>query len=131
MDPQLALHLDTTRPALSWDQLDPDEAAVARVLQWGRANALQVPEIASAAGLPRRRTQEVIRRLVCDHAWPVGTSMTEPHGNYLIDSADELEATYNLLRGRGLEHLQRAAALKRMSLQDMIRAVQTEICSLN
>lgn len=127
MDSQLALHLDSTRPVLSWASLDAEESAVARVLGWGRANALQVREIAAAARLPVRRTQKVINRLIHVHHWPVGTSMTEPHGNYLIDSAEDLEATVHLLRTRGIGELARAAALSRRALIDYMNDVQTSL----
>lgn len=128
MDAQLALHLDATRPLLSWSSLETqEEAAVARVLRWGRENALQIPEIAAAAGLPVRRTQRIISRLLHQHHWPIGTSMVAPFGNYLIDSADELAATEGLLRARGIAELARAAALCRMSLRDYLAAVQLQL----
>ncbi|HEX6038953.1 hypothetical protein [Longimicrobium sp.] len=130
MDAQLALHLDATRPALSWDQLDPEELAVARVLRWGRAGALQVKEVAAAAGLPVRRTQKVVHRLLHERHWPIGTSMAEPFGNYLIDSADELEDTVELLRARGLSELTRAAALRKMTINAYLAAVQAELPGL-
>jgi hypothetical protein len=126
MDSQLALHLDATRPALSWD-LDPEELAVGRVLRWGRAQAIQIPEIAAAAGLPPRRTQEVVQRLILRHHWPIGTAMAEPYGNYLIDSAAELEETIRLLRERGISSLVRAAALNRTSLQAYLAHLQLQL----
>lgn len=127
MDTQLALHLDTARPVLSLESLDSEERAVARVLRWGRAGALQVREIAAAAQLPVRTTQRVVKRLLHERQWPIGTSMTEPYGNYLIDSAQELEDTVGLLRDRGISELARAAALSRMTLRAYLANVQMDL----
>ena len=125
---QLPLDLEVSRPALDLAGLCADEErAVARELRWGRAAARQVGEIAAAAELPERRVQELISHLLLDHQWPVGTSMAAPFGNYLIDDRDELEETVGLLRKRGLSHLVRAAALKRMTVGEYLRRLQTEL----
>lgn len=127
MDAQLGFHLDATRPSLSWESLDSEELAVARVLRWGRARAIQIPELAAAADLPPRRTQEVVQRLILRHHWPIGTAMAAPFGNYLIDSAAELEETIKLLRERGISSLVRAAALNRSSLQEYLAHLQYQL----
>ncbi len=130
MDAQLALHLDASRPVLSLAELSEEEKAVARALRWGRANARKVREFAAEAGIPNRRAQQVVQQLLHEHGWPIGTAMEAPHGNYLIDSATELEATVDLLTKRGISSLARAAALKRMSLERYIETVQTELATL-
>lgn len=127
MDSQLALHLDHTRPVLDWSALDAEEHSVACALRWGRPNARQVREIAEEAGIGGRRVQEVIEQLIYRHGWPVGSSMAQPFGNYLIDSAAELDATETLLRTRGVSSLRRAAALRRMSVRRYFAAVQTDL----
>lgn len=128
MAAQFALAFGLARPRLDPASLcDADEAAVARALRWGRMQARQVADLAAEAGLPGRRCQDVIQHLLLDHQWPIGTAMAEPFGNYLIDSAEELEQTVGLLRTRGISNLARAAALKRMTLDQYIRAVQTEL----
>lgn len=128
MDSQFALFLDTTRPELDLAELcSEEERAVAGSLRWGSAAARQVPEIAAAADLPARQVQRIIRHLVDDHGWPIGTSMAEPFGNYLIDSAGELDQTVALLRSRGISILARAAALNRTSLRRFLEQVQAEL----
>lgn len=127
MDAQLALHRDASRPELLTVGFDEEELAVAGALRWGRANARKVPEIAKLTGLSVRRTQLVIRRLVETRWWPIGTSMRHPFGNYLIDDASELASTERLLRDHGISTLQRAAALRRMSLSRYIHQVQTDL----
>lgn len=125
---QLALDFSLTPPALDIDSLcEGDERAVARALRWGRAHARQVAEIAREAGVPERRAQELVQHLLLDHHWPIGTAMSAPFGNYLIDSAAELEETVALLRTRGISSLARAAALRRQSLQRYLAEVQTAL----
>lgn len=127
-DPQFALFLDASRPVLALDALCSDEErAVARALRWGRAAARQVGDIAADAGIPGRRVQEIAQHLLHEHHWPIGTSMSEPHGNYLIDSAEELAQTVALLRTRGISNLQRAAALQRMTFDEFLKTLQREL----
>ena len=130
MDPQLAFHLDTVRPLLPLGDLTEEERAVGRALRWGRAGARQVPDLAQETGIPERRVQEIVRQLLHEHGWPIGTAMSSPFGNYLIDNAAELEATVELLRVRGISNLARAAALRRMSLKRYLATLQTELASL-
>lgn len=128
MDSQLALLLDTTRPALDAASLcDADELAVARALRWGRERARRISDLAAEIGIPSRRVQELVQHLLLRHHWPIGTAMSEPYGNYLIDSRAELEETVALLRTRGISNLVRAAALKQMSLESYLRHVQTDL----
>lgn len=128
MDSQLGFILDTTRPELNLAELCCDEErAVARAIRWGASYARQVPDIAHHAGLKPRKAQAIIKHLVDDHAWPIGTSMREPFGNYLIDSATELEQTSALLRVRGISMLARAAKLNRTSLRLVLERLQAEL----
>lgn len=127
MDPQLAIAFDQ-RPALDLGSLCSEaEVAVARALRWGRAEARQIAELAAVTGISERDVQHVVQHLLMDHHWPIGTAMSEPHGNYLIDRLEELEHTVALLRTRGLTSLARAAALKRMTLAQYIRLVQCDL----
>ena len=104
-----------------------DTRTVARELRWGRANARQIGELARVTGIPGRRVQEIVQELLHEHRWPIGTAMTPPHGNYLIDTRDELDQTVGLLRMRGLSNLKRAAALRRMSVRAFLMTVQLEM----
>ena len=127
-DSQFALVFDATRPELALEQLcNDEERAIGRALFWGRAGARKVDEIAAAAGVPPRQAQDLIQHLLFEHGWPIGTSMSEPFGNYLIDTAEELDQTVELLRSRGISNLARAAALKRMSLEQYMSFVQERL----
>ena len=88
MDSQLALFLDATRPALPLDQLSEEERAVVGALEWGRERAIQVPDLAKRVGIPQRRVQKILNDVVHQHGIPIGTSMSAPHGNYLIDDSE-------------------------------------------
>jgi hypothetical protein len=127
METQLALFIDANRPHLDLAGLGADEMAVISALSWGAGSARKVSEIAAAAGVPSRRVQEILHRLLHERGLPIGTSMTEPFGNYLIDTAEELERTVELLRRRGISNLARAAALSHMSVRRYLDLVQRRL----
>lgn len=128
MRDQIPMDMRVVRPDLRADRLAAGEhRAVARELRWGRANARQVSELAQATGIPGRRVQQIIQELLFEHEWPIGTAMSPPHGNYLIDSRDELSHTVDLLRTRGISNLSRAAALRRMTLRQFLLKIQHEL----
>lgn len=129
MSGQLALPFgQVPSPRLDISSLcDGDERAMAAALCWGRERARQVGEIAREAGVPGRRVQELVAHLLLEHQWPIGTAMSEPFGNYLIDNSRELEETVALLRTRGISSLARAAALRKTSLNRYLDEVQTQL----
>lgn len=125
---QTAIEFPATRFALDPDELlDPRERSVYLALRRGRANARRVPDIGAEAGLGTRETQAVIERLVLERGVPIGSSMGRPPGNYLIDSADDLDATTALLRGRALQGLRRVAALQQISHRRLLAEIQAEL----
>lgn len=128
MDSQLALLLEASRPALPLDALCSDEErAVARALRWGRAGARQVPAIAAEAGIGTRKAQELVKHLVEAHHWPIGTAMASPHGNYLIDDAQDLEATTAVLKSHAISTLSRLAVLQRITVRRALALLQSEL----
>jgi hypothetical protein len=128
MDRQLALVLDGRPRPVDFSTLcDAEEMAVAQALRWGRECARQIPELATITGIHPRRVQEIVHHLVHRHHLPIGTAMSEPAGNYLIDTLEDLEHTVALLRMRGISNLARAAALKGMTVERFLRLIQTEL----
>lgn len=128
MDRQLAFPLELPRPALGLAAMCSDEERlVASLLRWGREGAMQISEISELAGIPARRVQELIEHLIHEHQVPVGTAMSRPFGNYLIDDPEDLAATDALLRMRGISNLKRAAALRQMSFRRYLAEVQLEL----
>lgn len=121
-------------PALDLFALcNPEEIAVANQLRTGRARALKVETIAAEASLALgrkisgRRVQTILLHLIEAHRVPVGTSMREPFGNYLIDDAEDLRQTVELLKVRGIDNLVRAAALRKITLARLLAEVQMEL----
>ena len=126
MTGQLAFPMEPPRVDLAALCSD-EERRVARVLRWGRESAQQVPTISELTEIPARKVQEIIEHLIHEHALPIGTAMSRPFGNYLIDSADDLQQTVGLLHTRGISNLARAAALRKMSLRRYLAEIQLEL----
>lgn len=104
-----------------------EERLVYEALRTGAENARQIKTLAEETGIPGRQVQAIVETLILEYQVPIGTSMRPPYGNYLIDSAAELEATVELLRVRGISNLVRAAALKKMTLAMYLEEVQVEL----
>lgn len=104
-----------------------EERAVFYALRSGAENARQIKDLAEETGIPGRQVQSIVETLILEYSIPIGTSMRRPYGNYLIDSAEDLENTVELLRTRGISNLVRAAALKNMSLRQYLEEVQVEL----
>lgn len=104
-----------------------EERAVFYALRLGAAHARQIRDLADETGIPGRQVQAIVERLILEYQVPVGTSMRRPYGNYLIDQPEDLKATVELLRVRGISNLVRAAALKRMTLRQYLQEVQAEL----
>lgn len=115
------------RPTIPLQDLDDEERAVVGALDWGRPNARPVPEAALAAQLRPRKYQRIVEHLVHVHGIPIGTSMGTPFGNYLIDDPEELRRVEELLRGRGISLIARAAALRRFDLRRYLETIQTQM----
>jgi len=104
-----------------------EERAVFYALREGAANARQIKDLAEETGLSGRQVQSIVETLILEYHVPIGTSMRAPFGNYLIDSAEDLEATVELLRTRGISNLVRAAALKKLTLEAYLQEVQVQL----
>lgn len=125
---QLGLLFHPPRPDIDPASLcDDEERRVLATLLWGKENAQKVDELAKEARVHPRKFQEIIQHLIRKHQVPVGTSMGEPYGNYLIDSDEDLEATHQLLRTRGISILVTCAALKKMHVRRYLELVQANL----
>lgn len=103
------------------------EVRVYEALAWGSEKARRVNVLAAEAGLSTRALQDVLDHLVFDHHVPVGTSMKDPYGNYLIESTEDLEKTVQLYTRRGLHSLAKAGGLRRESLRRFLAHVQRNL----
>ncbi len=125
---QLGILFHPPRPDLDPSSLcDDEERAVLATLRWGKEHARQIPDIAREAGVTSRKAQKIVQHLLLEHHIPVGTSMGDPAGNYLIESAEDLDHTVLLLRARGISNLVRAAALKKTTVRQYLEMVQADL----
>jgi hypothetical protein len=116
-----------TPPGANELAMTPEERKVYRALGYGAENARQIPALASATGIGGRQVQSLVESLILDHHVPVGTSMSKPYGNYIIDTSEDLRATVQLLRDRGISNLVRAASLLGLEVKLYLARVQTEM----
>jgi len=66
--------------------------------------------------------RERVRHLIIEHGFCIGSSTGGKNklpGYYLITEEEEIESVYNSLRRRGIKILQRAAKLKKISLEEV------------
>ena len=89
----------------------------------GKENAVRVDVIASALGITGVTVRQVVRHLVTDYGYFIGSSTGKksPPGYYMIICEDELNATIKNLRLRGIRCLQRAAALDKTSIEKIFK----------
>ncbi len=128
MESQTALPFPTGSPVHPLPfEATREERAVFYALRTGAENARKIDEIAEETGIADREVRAITSRLILDSSVPIGTSMRPPYGNYLIDSPEDLSATVELLRTRGISNLVRAAALKKMTLEQYLQEVQTDL----
>jgi predicted transcriptional regulator len=97
--------------------LASEERIVLDLIRTGRDNARRVDDIAAAANFARRHIEEIVKHLIEDHCYCIGTGTKEPFGYYMITDPAEIENVYASLRRRGISTLYRAARLKKISVQ--------------
>jgi len=61
-----------------------------------------------------------VRELVMSHRLPIGSTRTRPAGYYWIRTREELEAACAMYHETAIELLRREAALKRMTLDELM-----------
>lgn len=77
----------------------------------GQENALPIPRLAAALGIPARRLQRIAQEATLAHEL-IGTSCGDPPGLFWIRSQAEAEAVATQLRSRALPMLERAYAIE-------------------
>lgn len=103
-------------------QLTAPEAAVFRLLKFhvGAARAIKVELVARYANVPEREAREILKHLTEKHGLAIASLVQPPYGVYLVETAEELEAYCEQLKGRALSALKRMAILKRQHLEDLL-----------
>jgi hypothetical protein len=110
---QLRLELNGASPK--------DRARIARVLalirtRIGRDRAVSMHAISEQLGLSTRDIQDIVKFLVEERSWPIGSATSKPFGYYLIRSEEELRQNYQHFVRRGVSNLRHARAYKKASI---------------
>lgn len=86
-----------------------EQSRLAVLLRKGRRNARTVKDLSRSTGINERRVRQLVRHLIDDHGYCIGSATAHPAGYYLIDDKDELERFVRVMRHRGISILVRAA----------------------
>ena len=115
--------------ALLFQEMTPDEKRVLRVLQAhrGRANAITGADLASRVELPWRACREVMKSLIEIHHCRIGSAPGRPPGYFMIETAEEAQEVYRVLRGQGLSTLKRAAVIRGIGLRELVGQLSLEV----
>jgi hypothetical protein len=110
---QLRLELNGASPK--------DRARIARVLaviriHVGRDRAISMHAIAEQLRISTRDIQDIVKFLVEERSWPIGSATSKPFGYYLIRNEDELRQNYQHFVRRGVSNLRHARAYKKASI---------------
>ena len=109
----------TLRQAQGERRLEPEEERIISLLKEGKENARGVHWLASMVGVSDVKLRELVRHLIDEHGYCIGSRTGEPAGYYLITEESEINEVYRSLRHRGISILVRASKLKRISLEEV------------
>jgi hypothetical protein len=92
-----------------------ERAMVAKVLaliqpRRGREAAISMHEISTITGIGTRVIQAIVKFLVEERHWPIGTAVSRPYGYFRIANNEERRAVRNHFVRRALSNLEHARA---------------------
>lgn len=123
---QLSLfHTGLSSP--SGQGLSREEDAVYGRLRSGRNNAVSVKALEGATGMGDVEIRQIIRRLIMEHGLLIGSSVSDPPGYYIPETAEEAITATKSLRHRGIMILMRAAKLQRCSVELVFNQARLEL----
>jgi len=93
----------------------------------GREQAVSVDAISEQTGIAGREVRDIVKRLIEQHHVRIGSALAKPSGYYMIQSDEEAEANERTLRRLGLSILVRASVLKRLTVAEYMKRLQTEL----
>lgn len=99
--------------------IEPEEQRIVSLLQEGKENARGVHWLAAMVGVSDVKLREIVRHLINEHGYCIGSRTGEPAGYYIITEPEEIDEVYRSLRHRGISILVRASKLKRISLEEV------------
>jgi len=106
-----------------------EEQHILSLLRRGRENALSVPFLASMVGMSGVRLRTIVRHLIIEHRVGIGShtgGKEKLPGYFLLAKEKEIDAVYKSLSKRGIRILQRAAELKKISLEEVFHQGRIE-----
>src|SRR4030067_665168 len=97
-------------------ELESEERRIISLLAEGKENARGVHWLGSMVGLSDVKLREIVRHLIDEHGYCIGSRTGEPAGYYIITEPEEIDEVYRSLRHRGISILVRASKLRKRSL---------------
>lgn len=95
-------------------------------LHVGKARAIKVSFLSHFSAIGERGVREMLKHFTEEHGLGIATSIGEPYGVYLIETAEELDEYCANLQARGLSVLRRAAVLKKTHLPALLGQLAME-----
>lgn len=92
---------------------------MANLLRYGRRSARTVSDLSRAASLNERTLRQIVRHLIDEHGFAIGSATVPPCGYYLIDDPLELELHCARMTHRGISILQRVSRIKKNSVTEV------------
>ena len=93
----------------------------------GREQALPLELLAAEAGVSPRVAQELVKHLIESHGQSIGSSTGDPHGYYMIQSADDLERSKAQLRHRIISTARRLAQLEKSTAPKVLGQITLDL----
>lgn len=110
-------------------EMDSDEISVYGIIRRhsGRDHAVSVEEISRLSGVAPRQVRDIVKGLIERHRVRIGSALKKPAGYYMIETREEAEQNELTLRRLGLSVLSRAAAIRKLTVREYMRRLQTEL----
>jgi biotin operon repressor len=103
-----------------------EEAGIMKLLRSGRNNAISVKALAAETGMGGVEIRQTIRDLIMEHGILIGSSVGDPPGYFIPETAEEAITATRSLRHRGIMILVRAAKLQRCSVELVFNQARLE-----
>jgi len=107
-------------------ELTNEERHVIGLLKKGRSNAVSVRDLAVKTGLGGVAVRQVVRRLIMERGVLIASSVGDPPGYFIAETADEIITATKSLRHRGIMILMRAARLQKASVELVFNQARLE-----
>lgn len=93
----------------------------------GRRMAIGKSDLARRTGIHERTVREIIKHLIEAHGEPIGSTSGDPHGYYMICTADEQQQAEAELQHRIIELARRLASLRKNTPSAVLGQITLEL----